>query len=149
MVKYILGIDVGTSVIKSIVFDLEGNERAVSSKENILLHPAPTWVEQDMTAVWRAVAATVREVVAGSGYLPEEIAAIGVTGQGDGTWLVDDSGQPVRNAILWMDRRTGEMVRDAHNHGLNEAVFAITGTALNTSNQALQLRRLKVNENSV
>jgi sugar (pentulose or hexulose) kinase len=149
MVKYILGIDVGTSVIKSIVFDLEGNERAVSSKENILLHPAPTWVEQDMTAVWRAVAATVREVIAGSGCLPEEIAAIGVTGQGDGTWLVDDSGQPVRNAILWMDGRTGEMVRDAHNHGLSEAVFAITGTALNTSNQALQLRWLAANEPTV
>jgi sugar (pentulose or hexulose) kinase len=146
MATLLLGVDVGTSVIKSILFDLEGNERAVASRENILLHPGPAWVEQDMAAVWQAVVDTVREAVAAAGCPPEEIAAIGVTGQGDGTWLVDATGRPVRNAIIWMDGRTGAMVRDAHDRGLSEALFAITGTALNTSNQALHLRWLEANE---
>jgi len=80
------------------------------------------------------------------GCAAEDIAAIGLTGQGDGTWLVDHAGRPVRNAILWMDGRTGDFVRHAHQSGLSEAVFAITATALNTSNQALHLRWLEANE---
>ncbi len=75
-----------------------------------------------------------------------EIGAIGVTGQGDGTWLVDGDFRPVRPAILWSDGRTGAFVEESHRNGLSEAIFAITGTALNTSNQALQLRWLQANE---
>ena len=150
MATFLLGVDAGTSVIKSIVFDLDGREVAGASRETELLHPAPAWVEQDMHAVWQAVAETVCEAVAGAiektGCRPDEIAAVGVTGQGDGTWLVDEDGRPVRNAILWLDGRSGEMVREAHAGGLSEEVFAITGTALNTSNQALHLRWLEAHE---
>ena len=146
MPPFLLGVDAGTSVIKSIVFDLDGHELAGSSRETELLRPAPAWVEQDMAAVWRAVADTVRESVASMGCAPEEIAAIGVTGQGDGTWLVSHTGRPVRNAILWLDGRTGDAVRAAHQSGLSDAIFAVTGTALNTANQALHLRWLEEHE---
>lgn len=146
MATYLLGIDAGTSVVKSIVFDLDGRELAGASRESELLHPAPTWVEQDMLAVWHAVVETAREAVDKAGCAAGEIAAIGITGQGDGTWLVDDHAQPVRDAILWMDGRTGDIVREAYREGLSDAVFAITGTALNTSNQVLHLRWLAEHE---
>lgn len=146
MDSLLLGIDAGTSVIKSILFDLEGNELAGATQENALLHPAPSWVEQNMEAVWQAVAATVRTVMAQVGRRPQEIAAIGITGQGDGLWLVDADYNPVRNAILWLDGRVGDSVREAHSSGLSDEIFAITGTALNTSNQALHLRWLEAHE---
>lgn len=142
----LLGIDAGTSVIKSILFDLDGREIAGASRETQLQHPHPTWVEQEMDAVWDAVVATVRVAVARAGCRPAEIAAVGMTGQGDGTWLVDTAGRPVRPAITWMDGRVADLVRRSQESGLSQAVFAITGTALNTSNQALHLRWLRDHE---
>ena len=77
---------------------------------------------------------------------PKRSLAIGVTGQGDGTWLVDANQQPVRPAILWSDGRTAALVEQCQRSGLSAELFQITGTALNTCNQALQLRWLQENE---
>ena len=55
MSTMLLGVDAGTSVIKSILFDLDGREIAGAAQETQLLHPRPAWVEQDMDAVWQAV----------------------------------------------------------------------------------------------
>ena len=71
---------------------------------------------------------------------------MGVTGQGDGTWLVDGNGRPVRPAILWSDGRTAAFVQDAYRSGLSAEIFQITGTALNTCNQGFHLRWLQENE---
>lgn len=146
MARYLLGVDIGTSVIKSTLFDLHGVEVAGASQEVLLLHPVEGWVELDMEAVWRSVQETLRSVVATANRAGWTIAAIGVTGQGDGTWLVGRTGAPVRHAISWLDGRTAEMVSEAHANGQSEQLFAITGTALNTANQALHLRWLQQNE---
>ena len=146
MSSMLLGVDAGTSVIKSILFDLDGREIAGAAQETQLLHPRPAWVEQDMDAVWDAVTVTVRAALEQAGCTPDAIAAVGITGQGDGTWLVDEAGRPVRPAITWLDGRVGELVRQSQESGLSNAVFAITGTALNTSNQALHLRWLRDHE---
>ena len=146
MSALLLGIDIGTSVIKSILFDAAGREIAGAARENVLLHPTPGMVEQNMTAVWQAAAETAAEAVVSVQGAADEIVAIGVTGQGDGTWLVDAEGRPVGNAVTWLDGRVGDLVEAAHTGGLSEQVFARTGTALNTSNQALQLRWLAEHE---
>ncbi len=148
MTPCLLGVDVGTSVIKCTLFDGNGKERAVAAREATLLRPQPGWVELEMEAVWQAVCATLGEAVqaARDQGLGGRIAAIGVTAQGDGTWLVDANGQPLRNAITWLDARTGDTVAAAHAAGLSDRLFAITGTALNTANQALHLRWLQEHE---
>lgn len=141
MSTYLLGIDAGTSLIKSVIFDLDGHELITASRETTLLHPDPVSTEQDMHEVWAAVQATAKEAIQKFGK-PEQIAAIGITGQGDGTWLIDANHQPVRPAILWLDGRTADFVRQGQQSGLSDQLFRITGTALNTSNQAAQLRWL-------
>lgn len=60
----VLTVDVGTSVIKSVVFDAEGREVAVSRIGTEVLRPRPGWAEQDMDAVWNGVVATVRGALA-------------------------------------------------------------------------------------
>lgn len=141
MNQYLLGIDAGTSVIKSVLFDLDGHEIATASHETTLLHPNPGSTEQDMHEVWFAVLQTAKAVVQKC-TTASQIAAIGVTGQGDGTWLIDANHEPVRPAILWLDGRTGDFVRQGQLSGMSDQLFAITGTALNTSNQAGHLRWL-------
>ncbi len=143
---YLLGIDAGTTVIKSTLFDLDGRELAGGSQDSSILHPRPDWAEADMEVVWQAVVATIRQTLARAAVEPGAIAAIGVTGQGDGTWLVDAARRPVRPAILWSDGRTGALVQELHRTGVSAEVFRITGTALNTCNQAVQLRWLQEHE---
>jgi sugar (pentulose or hexulose) kinase len=108
--KFLIGIDAGTSMVKSVVFDDEGNELAVARQRTAVLNPRPNWDEQDMNEVWEAVVKTIKEAVTKSGVSGKEICAIGVTGQGDGCWLIDEKGNPVRPAILWSDGRAGDII---------------------------------------
>jgi len=143
---YLLGIDAGTTVIKSTLFDLEGRELAGAAHDSSFLTPHPGWAESDMRTVWQAVRITVRQTLAQAAVAPEQIVAVGVTGQGDGTWLVDRVGDPVRPAILWSDGRTAELVQTLWQSGIGHELFQLTGTALNTCNQAMHLRWLQAHE---
>lgn len=147
--SYLLGIDAGTTVIKSTLFDLAGRELAGAAHDSSVIYPRPGWAEADMDAVWQAVVASVRDTLAQTPVAPEQIAAVGLTGQGDGTWLVDANHHPVRPAILWTDGRAGPFVQACHRSGLSSAIFRITNTALTTCNQAVQMRWLQEHEPDV
>lgn len=136
---FLLGIDAGTSVIKSVIFDLEGNERWIASARTEVLSPVVGWAEQDMLAVWQAVEQVVARVMAESQLPPHQIAAVGITGQGDGTWLIGRDGEPAYHAIIWLDGRGGELAERWLSEGLSQRLFALTGTLPNTSNQSVQL----------
>lgn len=144
--SYLLGIDAGTTVIKATLFDVDGRELAGAAHPASLLSPRPGWAEADMDATWQGVVATVRMVLSQQPEAADHIAAIGLTGQGDGTWLVDADLRPVRPAILWCDGRTAPFVEESHRSGLSAAIFEITGTAFNTCNQAGHLRWLQEHE---
>ena len=144
--SYLLGIDAGTTVIKSTLFDVEGREIAGAAHDSSFVAPNPGWAESDMHVVWRAVQATVRQTLARAGVRPDEVLALGVTGQGDGTWLIDRNGAPVRPAILWSDGRTAALVTELWEAGIGHDLFTITGTALNTCNQGMHLRWLQEHE---
>ena len=104
MAARLLGLDVGTSVIKAVVFDLDGVEVAVAAVAVDVRSPRPGWAEQDMEAVWFAAARSISSVLAEIDD-PGEIAAVGVAGQGDGAWMIDADGKPVAPAPLWSDGR--------------------------------------------
>lgn len=104
-----LGIDVGHSLIKAAVFDEHGTTVGVATRATSQSSPHPTWREQDMDATWEHVAATVREAVRDSGVEPAHVAGVGVSGHGDGLYLVDEILRPVRPAILATDVRATEL----------------------------------------
>ena len=95
--RYLLGIDAGTSVIKSVLFDVRGSEVAVSRRESPVERPHPGWSEADMEGVWSLTRETIREAASeGRGEL---VAGVGITGTCCGAWLVDEEARPVRSAI--------------------------------------------------
>ncbi len=143
---YLLGIDAGTTAIKSTLFDLAGHELAGAEHPSSLLAPENSWAESDLGEVWQAVQQTIRRTLAQAAVDPAEVVAVGVTGQGDGSWLIDRQGQPVRPALLWCDGRTAPLVEQFWQEGVGQELFQITGTALNTCNQAVQLRWLLEHE---
>jgi sugar (pentulose or hexulose) kinase len=93
---YLLGIDAGTTTIKSTLFDLTGHELAGAEQQSSLVAPETSWAESDLGEVWKAVQQTVRRTLAQAAVDPAEVVAVGVTGQGDGSWLIDRQGRPVR-----------------------------------------------------
>ncbi|MFE2421005.1 FGGY family carbohydrate kinase [Streptomyces hokutonensis] len=121
-----VGIDVGTSTVKAAAFDATGRQLAVASRPvELSMHGG--YVEQDMDEVYAAVVAVLEELTATT---PTPIELTGLTGQGDGVWLVDTAGRPVHAAVSWMDGRAHELLDQWLADGTFETVFRRTGSAM-------------------
>ncbi|MFF6985831.1 FGGY family carbohydrate kinase [Streptomyces sp. NPDC010273] len=121
-----VGIDVGTSTVKAAAFDDSGRELAVAARPvELSMHGG--FVEQDMDEVYGAVVAVLDELTAG---VDGTVELAGLTGQGDGVWLVDGEGRPVRAAASWMDGRAHELLDRWLADGTFETVFRRTGSAM-------------------
>ena len=145
MKDLLIGIDAGTSVIKSIAFDLTGQQLAIASSPNVYQLTDDGGAEQDMALTWDKTAQTLRQLGQQLEDLPQRVAAIAVTGQGDGTWLMDAGGEPTHPAMLWLDARAADIVDDIAARPDNRRRFEITGTGLNACQQASQLLWLRKN----
>lgn len=143
MKDILIGVDAGTSVIKSVAFDLQGRQIAVASLPNDYQSLDGGRVEQDMAATWQKTAATIAALTEQVDGLKTRTAAIAVTGQGDGTWLIDRDGEPVTGALIWLDARAGTLVEAARARPDDRRRFELTGTGLNACQQGAQLRWLK------
>jgi len=104
---YLLGIDIGTTTIKSVIFDFKGNEIAKASHETSNIHPKPGWSENSMTEIWEAVVQSIKKAIYNAKIKSEEIKGISLCAQGGGAWLINNKGEPIINAINWLDGRAG------------------------------------------
>jgi sugar (pentulose or hexulose) kinase len=121
-----VGIDVGTSMVKAAAFDGDGRELAVEARPvGLALHGGV--VEQDMEEVYAAVVDVLGTLTS---RVDEPVELAGLTGQGDGVWLVDKEGRPVRPAASWMDGRAHELLDQWLADGTFETVFRRTGSAM-------------------
>jgi xylulokinase len=118
-------IDAGTTVLKAVVLDGAGREVVVVRRPAAVSRPGPGRSEQDMTEVWAAVVLAVREAVARAG---RPVRLVALTAQGDGAWLVDPAGHPVRPAVLWNDARGTGVVERWAADGVLDAAFRVGGS---------------------
>ncbi|MEU5163159.1 FGGY-family carbohydrate kinase [Streptomyces sp. NPDC020875] len=123
----VLGVDVGTSVTKAVLFDESGAEVASAARRSRLERLPGGRVEQDPDDVVASVGAVVREVVASAGRAPDALA---LTGQGDGLWLRDEDGRAVRPAISWMDARASDLVTRWLADGTIRRAYGFTGSGM-------------------
>lgn len=102
---YFLGIDAGQTVVKAVVHDHAMQKVAVARGASPNSTPAARRVERSHDDLWNAASTAITDVLAISGIKPGEIAAIGITGHGDGFHLVDAAGGAVGPAIMAVDSR--------------------------------------------
>ena len=126
MSKYLLGIDNGNTFSKAALFDLHGKEIAIANCTADTEFPHPGWTERNMEMLWQSTATAIRDVLTKSGIRPQEIAGIGNTGHGNGIYLLDKLGQPLRNGIQSMDTRAAGIVTGWNQHNLHAQVFPFT-----------------------
>ena len=145
MGRILIGVDAGTSMIKTVAFSLDGEELDVSQRSNPVKNPQPGWDEQDMALTWRQTGATIDDVVTGLSE-DDEVIGVGVTGQGDGCWFVDSEGEPVRDAILWSDGRTAPYINEWQADGTAKRAEDVCGSSIFTGTSAAIYRWLVENE---
>ena len=105
--RYLLGIDIGTSGAKALLVSADTAEIVASSVEAYELStPTPLWAEQSPGDWWQAVIASVSNVLNASKIDAAEIKGIGLSGQMHGSVFLDENGSVLRPAILWCDQRT-------------------------------------------
>ena len=127
MSPYLLGIDSGNTSTKAVVFDEEGYERGVGSVNNKPVNPQPRWVEQDMNTVWENTQTAVREAILAAKIDGGEISAVGMSGHGDGIYLVDETGEPVRAGIQSMDSRAHKLLTRWNESGVSDKILEFNG----------------------
>ena len=124
--KYVLGVDLGTSGTKTVLFDETGLAVASASEEYPLYQPKNGWAEQDPDDWWHAARNTTRAVLEKSGVNPADIAGLGISGQMHGLVMTDADGKVLRRAILWCDGRTGEECAELTRRVGRERLIAIS-----------------------
>ena len=125
----LIGVDAGTSVIKAVAFDLAGHQIASASRRNTYKTLPNGGVEQEMNRTWNDTVSVLREVTEMVG--ASRVLALGITGQGDGTWLVDADAEPVHDAWLWLDARAASQAREiAASDGI-DTIYRKTGSGVN------------------
>lgn len=125
--RLLLGVDVGTSGTKTVLFTPDGQAVAEASRSYPMTQLHPGWAEQDPALWWDAVRACLRELTARDDVDPREIVSLGLSGQMHGMVLLDRDGIPTAPAILWCDTRVLDECAEIEGLIGIDRLVAITG----------------------
>lgn len=143
----LLGIDLGTSSVKTVLVTAAGALVATGSADYPILHPRAGHAEQEPAAWWQAVGEATRQALAGAGAdAAVRVAAVGLSGQMHGVVPTDGDGAPLRNAVIWPDQRSGSQVQALTAALGAEQLVALSGSPLATGFMAATLRWLLEHE---
>ena len=104
--KYLIGLDLGTSSVKAVMIDKNGQTLNEADEEYAISSPKPGWAEQDPEGWLKASVHVVSSLMKKSGVDRQKIAALGLSGQMHGLVVIDRDGVVLRPAIIWADRRS-------------------------------------------
>ena len=122
--EYLIGIDIGTSGTKSVLFDTNGNTVASATAKYPLYQPKNGWAEQNPADWWHAVCDTLKSI---SKEACGKICGIGLAGQMHGLVMLDENNEVIRDAIIWCDSRTSKECGDIENSVGHDRLLEITG----------------------
>ncbi|MHA7056359.1 glycerol kinase GlpK [Aquimarina sp. M1] len=131
--KYIIAFDQGTTSTRAIIFDNKGSICGISQKELTQHYPSSGWVEHDPLEIFRHQKEVFEEVLSTSEIAVDEIAGIGITNQRETTVVWDKTtGEPIYNAIVWLDKRTSKICESLKQKGLEDYISKSTGLRIDS-----------------
>lgn len=111
MSELLLGIDAGNTVVKAVLFDRRGQVQAKAARDGRSREPEPGFVERDIAELWRHAADVVKECLAQADAKGADIAAVGLSGHGNGLYLLDRDNRPLLG-IQSLDNRAAGLVEE-------------------------------------
>ena len=144
--SWVIGVDVGSQSVKGVLLDPAGAIVAGAARPCAMAHPRNGWAEQDPRSWERGLAEVVGQLLAAGPARPGDIGHLALACQVDGVVPVDRELAPLRDAIIWLDRRA-EAQAAALAAGIGEAAaFAITGLNIDSSHTAPKIMWLREHE---
>lgn len=104
--RLLIGIDIGTTSTKAVVFDSQGVMLAEASQEYPTVYPHPNWAEQNPVDWWQATCAVLNKIFLDKTIDAHAVASVGISCQAPSLVAVDRQGRPLHPALIWMDRRS-------------------------------------------
>ncbi|MBV9276118.1 MAG: xylulokinase [Verrucomicrobia bacterium] len=140
----LLGIDLGTSSVKVVVYSTSGNILGLGSAEYPILTPRPGWAEQDPQTWWRATVHSVNAACQAAGR--PEILGVGFSGQMHGPVFLDKAGRLLGNAIIWADQRSASLITEIESTVGKKILAEVCGTDPAASFLISTLRWLQIHD---
>ncbi|GKX67178.1 xylulokinase [Inconstantimicrobium mannanitabidum] len=144
--RYLLGLDIGTSGTKTALFDENGNTIETATYGYDLFQPQIGWAEQNPEDWWQACVIGIKTVIEKSGVQASDIKGIGLSGQMHGLVLLDKNHEVIRNSIIWCDQRTEKECDYITETIGKERLIAITGNPALTGFTLSKLLWVRNNE---
>ncbi|MCD8328461.1 MAG: xylulokinase [Ruminococcus sp.] len=143
---YIIGVDIGTSGTKTVLFDEGGKVIASKTIEYPMYQPKNGYAEQDPKDWANATINTLKAVVSQSGVSKDDIKGIGLSGQMHGLVMLDKDNEVIRNSIIWCDQRTAKEVEEMNSILGEKKLIEITANPALTGWTAAKILWVKNNE---
>ena len=129
--EFIVAIDQGTTSTRSILFDKLSNITSQQQIETQQYFPRNAWVEQNPMDIWNNTFKTIRQAIDIAGLSSTQIAAMGICNQRETTVIWHrETGVPIYNAIVWLDRRTEDYCNLLESRGFSKLIQDKTGLIL-------------------
>ena len=124
--EYVIGIDLGTSGTKTVLFNREGQVVASATVEYPMYQERNGWAEQEPLDWWNAACQTLGAVLEKSGVDAGDIKGVGISGQMHGLVMLDKEGKVLRRSIIWCDQRTAAQCEEITQRVGKERLIEIT-----------------------
>jgi len=145
MASYIIGVDLGTSACKTVVFTLEGEKVSEAFREYPIYHLQPRWAEQKPLEWWNATIETIKESLKMADVKGREITGLAVDSQREAVVPIGRRGEELYNSLIWLDNRTGSQTEEIRHLINQKKVRSITGVDINPIFSASKILWLKEN----
>ncbi|MGI6150849.1 MAG: FGGY-family carbohydrate kinase [Christensenellales bacterium] len=130
MAQYVVGIDAGTTGLKTMIFDLNGTPLSHAYRSYPCTFPNAGWVEQDPWDLWNALCETSKEAIAKSGIDPREIGSIAISSQRGTFFAIDKDWNPIEDSIVWSDVRATKEAQWIATHFGIDKYYGIAASAM-------------------
>ena len=142
----LLGIDVGTTAAKAVLFTLDGRLQALGQADYPLATPFLNAAEQSPEDWWQAVCRAIRQALTAVPDAANRVIGLAISSQAPTLLPLDRNGQPLRPALIWMDRRADAQVEQLKQALGAETIFAVTGNRADSFFLAAKFRWFQQHE---
>ncbi len=149
MPGHVIGVDIGTTATKAVVFDLRGRVVAHASVGYPLFTPTPATAEQDPDEIYRAVIAALRDAVRGASVASDDVACVAFSAAMHSLIVVDNEGNALTRSITWADNRAARWAERIRAERDGMAIYRRTGTPIHPMSPLVKLAWLKDEQSQV
>ncbi|WP_110926213.1 gluconokinase [Bacillus massiliglaciei] len=140
---YVIGVDIGTTSTKSVLFRKNGEIAASSGIEYPLYAPVPGTAEQDPDEIFSAVVGSIRNIMKESGIAPEDVLCVSFSSAMHSVIAVDAEGMPLTRCITWADNRSAAWTEKIKNEWNGHEIYLRTGTPIHPMSPLSKLTWLR------